>query len=133
MIKTKGSFANGREMMKSYRAAAKKGITQLDRKERKNEILTVKEKGELEALKKSVPVYSLSQTLPAKYEGLIVNSKLLDRFFKHLKDMNWELHVTDNVLILRYFKNGNEGILRLYDLTPYFEEFNDIPEMEIKQ
>ncbi len=134
-IEIKGDFSKGREKMKDYRAAALKGIKQFEGKERKSRTLTVKEKEEFDALKKSIPVYSLSKTFPAKYKGIIINSKLLKAFLKKLKGLSYEIFPYEDKIRVRYGKIYGEwtGTLELYDLSRYFEDFNDIPEMEIKQ
>lgn len=128
MIETKGSFTQGRNLMKSKRAAAQKGITQLHRKERKNGYLTAEDKEELEALKKSVPVYSLSRNLPARYGGIVINSKLLKAFLKKLNGLNYvAMPIEDKIVISYENEKQSKGKLELYDQSKYFEEFNDIP------
>src|SRR5690625_4809743 len=129
MIETKGNFSKGRNLMKSKRAEALKEIRKLEKKYN----LTTEESYRLEFYKKTVPVYSLSQNLTAKYEGLIVNSKLLIQFIKHLKDMNWEISIEGDTLKLQYLGKNSGGLLEVYDVSPYFEDFNDIPEMKIEQ
>lgn len=131
MIKVKGNFAQGRELMKSKRAKAQKEIKRLEKK-----MNLTKEEGDLlQSHREGIPVYSLSRNLPARYDNLIINSKVLVSFLKKLKNIKTEIKTEDGKLTVNYMnRNGSQtGLLELYDQSPYFKDFNDIPEMEIKQ
>lgn len=131
MIEVKGNFAQGREMMKTKRAKAQKEIKRLEKKMS----LTKEEDELLQGHRDEIPVYSLSRNLPARYENLIINSKVLVSFMKKLKNMKTEIRTEEGMLTVSYKnQDGSQtGLLELYDQSPYFKGFNDIPEMEIKQ
>lgn len=122
MVKVVGSFRLGKEMMKEKRAQLVKDI--------KSETSSYNVSG----LEKLIPVYSVSVTIPATYEGLIINGLLLTRFIKKLKGFRYEVQVDDKKLILNYGKRWGRwtGRLELPDLSEYFKDYPNIPRLEVK-
>lgn len=117
-----GGFRLGRQLMKERRSQLLKEI-----KSEKSS----KSKAELEKL---IPIYSISVTIPATYEGLIINGLLLTRFIKKLKGFRYEVQVDDKKLILNYGKRWGRwtGRLELPDLSEYFKDYPNIPRLEVK-
>lgn len=132
-IKLNGDFREGREMMKSARRDMSREITKLEREIKKAESYAGKERKLLKEIKKELPFYSVSKTIPATYKGITVNGLLLQRFFKKLKGFTVSIKAEDNTLILNYMKQGsNKGKLDLYDISKYFEGYPDIPAIEVE-
>lgn len=133
-VKINGSHTKVREAMKEKRKDVNKEIRRLVKKRRTKQTLSVDEGNRLKNLEKSIPVYSTGKTLPAYYQGIIVNSKIVQSFMKKLKGLNYTIEINDGALEIRYSssKDRQKGLLVMNDLTPYFEGMADIPVMEMK-
>src|SRR5690625_4559929 len=129
-----GHFTKGREMMKARRTELQKEIKRFENKHKKLKVIPGADIKLVKELKAKVPIYSLSKTVPAKYQGIVVNGQLLIRFIKRLKGFRYEIEVKNGRLYLYYGERRNQwtGTLTLYDLSKYFEGYTDIPKLVIK-
>ncbi|MBU5594897.1 hypothetical protein KQI76_06940 [Amphibacillus sp. MSJ-3] len=116
-----GNFTEGKEMMKKKREELRKELNQAEKKG------VVKAK----SLKRLIAIYSVSATLPAEIDGIIVNGLALTRFIKKLKGFRYEIIVEGDCLTVNYGKTRREwtGKLVLYDMSSYFEGYPDIPKL----
>jgi hypothetical protein len=77
-------------------------------------------------------MYSVSKMLPVRIEGVVINYKLYAAFIKKLKGFNINITVHPEGVTLSYWKEGarnhGKGVLKLYNISEYFEGFNHIPE-----
>src|SRR5690625_6366705 len=105
-----------------------KQLNKLRKKLEKEALVRVSDKEQLEYLGNSIPVYSVSITLPAEIEGLIINGKLLQTFLKKLKGFRKELIVQEESVLLKYGEKQGAwtGEMELYDISSFFEGFSDI-------
>jgi hypothetical protein len=89
-------------------------------------------KRKLDELEFKVDMYSVSKVLPVRIEGVIINYKIYSTFIKKLKGFNTNLTVTSEGIALSYWKEGTrnhgKGVLKLYNISEYFEGFEHIPE-----
>jgi|SRR5699024_5609644 len=132
MITITGDFKKGKEQMKEKRKENMKQLNKLRKKLEKEALQSVSEEEQLEYLENSIPVYSVSLTLPAEIEGLIINGKLLQSFLKKLKGFQLELTVQEESVLLQYGEKQGEwtGEMELFDISSFFEGFTDIPKIE---
>jgi len=132
MITITGDFKKGKEQMKEKRKENMKQLNKLRKKLEKEALVRVSDKEQLEYLGNSIPVYSVSITLPAEIEGLIINGKLLQTFLKKLKGFRKELIVQEESVLLKYGEKQGAwtGEMELYDISSFFEGFTDIPKIE---
>lgn len=68
-------------------------------------------------------VYSVSKTLPARYDNIVINALLLERFLKKLDRKVLTFEKTENSLLIKYEK----GEFELFDISRYFEDIADLP------
>jgi hypothetical protein len=77
-------------------------------------------------------MYSVSKMLPVRIEGVVINYKLYAAFIKKLKGFHTNITVLPEGVTLSYWKEGTrnhgKGVLKLYNISEYFEGFNHIPE-----
>lgn len=134
-ITIKGDFKTGRESMKLERRRLTSEIRKLERKHEKLRVMpSNKELNQLRSLQKKVPIFSVSLTIPVKYEGIVINGKLLQAFNRKLRGMYRQITADEKKLVLHYGHRPKEwiGELELYDLSHYFKGFTDIPKLVIK-
>lgn len=133
-VKFKGSVTKVKEQMKKDRRGMKAEIERLEKEKKKNKgILPVKDKKRLNHLERTLHIFSVSSTLPADFEGLVINGKLLQDYLKKLKGWSFKLEKTDESIKLWYGRERPylNGLLELYPLNHYFEDYEDIPKLEI--
>lgn len=138
-ISIEGDFAIGRELMKQNRKNRSKEITRLSKEHDKmyenNTGSPVSTSNKIERLEKSIQFCSVSLTLPAEIDGIIINAKLLQAFMKNLnKDYRTSFTVDEYKLQLDYwnrFKHSDRGNLTLFDISDHFKGYTDIPKLVI--
>lgn len=130
-----GEFTEGKELMKVRRQNLMSEINKLEREHKKLKALPpTNELNRLESLRKKIPFYSISKTLPVRHNtGIIINGKILLAFMKKLKGFQYGLENTDRSLKLLYGRKFGEwtGELELFDISHHYEGFTDIPELEV--
>ncbi|MBN6205561.1 hypothetical protein JYK21_03775 [Ralstonia pickettii] len=127
-----GDFKAGKELMKLYRAEAVKEINKIERKRQysSNDI------SRLYKLEKQRLFYSVSKTLPARVEGIVINVKLLQSFIRKLgSKYDYSIKVEDKNLILNYKSRSGkgQGSFTLYDISEAFKNFTNIPKLEFPE
>lgn len=119
-IEIKGNYSNVKELMKQKRAKLNKEIKMLESSE-VSDFFKMRKK----YIKRNI--YTVSKTLPASYEGIIINALLLERFLKKLNSKVIRFEKAEKSIFVYYFN----GYLELYDISEYFSDFNNIPELII--
>lgn len=121
-IEIKGNYSNVKELMKQKRAKLNKEIKMLESSE-VSDFFKMRKK----YIKRNI--YTVSKTLPASYEGIIINALLLERFLKKLNSKVIRFEKAEKSIFV-YYDNGH---LELYDISEYFSDFNNIPELIIHE
>lgn len=133
-IKIVGNTAKVKEQMKKERQERKSEIAALERKKKKAKgILTQPDQKRLNHLERTLHIFSVSSTLPADFQGLIINGKLLQAYLKKLKGCDYKIEKKDESVKLWYGRERPylNGLLELHPLNHYFEDYEDIPKLEI--
>jgi len=98
-----------------------------------------KDKNKIERIEGWLHRYRVSETLPVKVEGIVINYLPYDRLMKKLGHCKVTEKVEDQKLVIRYeVVYSNAGAvtnkMELYDLTPQLEDIADkLPEVTIKE
>ncbi|MFA1819024.1 hypothetical protein ACDX78_02270 [Virgibacillus oceani] len=137
-IKIVGSTTKVKEKMKKERQERKSEIAALERKKKKAKgILIPPDQERLNHLERTLHIFSVSSTLPADFDGLIINGKLLQAYLKKLKGCDFKIEKSHETTLpsikLWYGKERPylNGLLELYPLNHYFEDYEGIPKLEI--
>lgn len=130
-----GDFKEGRELMKQYRAEHIMRISELKKTEQntsKGDKMRELESA-IKFLNESIPIFSVSRTIPAEHKGIVFNGKILQAFVKKLKGFHYQITTDETGLNLEYGRKHGEwtGELQLLNLSDYFKDFTDIPRMVI--
>jgi hypothetical protein len=108
----------------------KSKLKDLKKREQKGMRVSCTEIDKLENLQR---IYSSKYVLPVKFEGLIINYKLLSDFLKKIKNYNLKGSVIDGALTIEYMKEkGMKGQLQLNDISHYYQYFQGIPAMSLE-
>lgn len=137
MLKVKGNFDAVKAEMRLARSIVSGGIRGLKAQHKPKDKWSpypTRVTNRINELEFKEKLFRVSKTLPVRIEGLVINYKLYSSFTKKLKDFRISVAVNDNCLEVNYWKpgtlNNGKGVLKLYDLSPYFVEFKHIPVAE---
>ncbi len=135
MLLVNGDFEKVKaEMKEAYKAKADvaRALKKLHKKPYERPVF-VNQK--IDALEKLQGIYKVSQVLPVRIEGLIINYKLFNAYIKKLRGFKVELFLflEDEFLVLEYQKDQTKGLLELRDLSQYFKGFDHIPCAEVQK
>ncbi|KGX84467.1 hypothetical protein [Pontibacillus litoralis] len=70
---------------------------------------------------------------PRQIGSIVINYKLYSRFIKGLKGHFLTEEITEEALLVRYYKGSRKGVLRLNDLSSFFPEGSEFSQAELQE
>lgn len=132
MLKVKSDFDQVKVEMKEHGLKLKQTSLLIKKKYRRDYRIPEKDKNTLNSLAFQIDLYKASKTLPVRVEGIVINYKLYSSFIKKIKDYKTSILVQPDGVVVNYWKSGTlnqgKGVLKLYDLSQYFKDFEHVPE-----
>lgn len=132
MLKIKGDFEEVKAEMKEHGLKVKQASLLLKKKHKREYLVPEKDKNMLNSMAFQANLYKVSKTLPVRVEGIVINHKLYSSFMKKIKGYKTSILMQSDGMVVNYWKQGTlnqgKGVLKLYDLSEYFKDFENVPE-----
>lgn len=132
MIKVNSDFDSIKTEMKKMNRAMKEAIKIIKKPYKRNEKMSQEDQLKIEKLGYKVNMCSTSKVIPVKVDGIVINYKIYSSFIKKLDGLKTSAFVQNDGLVVQYWKPGTlnqgKGILKLYDLSSYFMDFQHVPD-----
>jgi hypothetical protein len=137
LIVVNSDFENVKSELKKAKQLCADEIKSLKKTHKKEKIMPQNIQARLTKLAYLSSLYSVSKILPVRIDGVVINYKLYAAFIKKLKDFNISIAVLSDGVVVQYWKTGTlnqgKGVLKLYDLGPYFKDFRHIPDAALEE
>lgn len=126
-----GSFEKIKPEMEKAKRILAEEIKRLKKKHKAEKVLPSSVQERLDNLAYLENLYSSSKMLPVRIEGIVINYKIFASFMKKLEGLKTSIMVLPDGVVVQYWKQGTlnhgKGVLKLYDLSSYFENFEHVP------
>ncbi|MFD2446409.1 hypothetical protein ACFSO7_20820 [Bacillus sp. CGMCC 1.16607] len=128
----KGNVIDLKVEMKQAHKTTSLAVTALKKPYKKMGYIPSHIQTKVDELTSKIEMYSVSKTLPVRIEGVVINLKVFEVFMKKLNGFEKSIIFQSDGLTVQYWKKGylsqGKGLLKLYDLSKYFDGFEHILE-----